>query len=156
MCACCALCISLTRLVCSCCPSQVAQQMHRLCKQTIGQLEALWVDPSGITLHEEVGRGGSGEVYRATDSGGRVLAAKLITGLYLPAGDLQSLLEAADSGTAALRRELVVMARLAQGLDGVCRWAVEWAAGQLGSAHWAHLRTVAHLQSLPSMQLHTI
>jgi hypothetical protein len=103
--------------------------MRRLCKETIAQLGELWVDPSGITLHEVVGSGGSGVVHRATDSSGRVLAAKLITGLYLPAGDLQSLLGAVDSGTAALRRELVVMARLAKGLDGVCRWATGWAAG---------------------------
>jgi hypothetical protein len=59
-------------------------------------------------------------VYRASDCQGE-LAVKLISGLRLPGGSLQHLLETGYREVAALRRELVAMAKAGRSLDNLCR-----------------------------------
>jgi hypothetical protein len=102
---------------------QALQLMQQLCNDMRTGLQRLWRDPSSVTIHKDrpVGRGGSSVVYAATVQGGGLLAAKVIPGLHLDSLAIDGLLESDDRDVAALRRELVVMSRLAEGLDHICR-----------------------------------
>jgi hypothetical protein len=101
--------------------------MQQLCTGMRADLQRLWRDPGSVTIHKNqpVGRGGTGVVYAATAQGGTLLAAKVIPGLHLDSHAIDGLLESGDRDVAALRRELVVMSRLPEGLDHICRcgWA---------------------------------
>ena len=103
---------------------QVLELMQQLCTEMRADLQRLWRDPGSITLHKDqpiVGRGGTSVVYAATVQGKGLLAAKVIPGLHLDSNTIDGLLESGSKDVAALRRELVVMARLPQGLDHICR-----------------------------------
>ncbi len=97
--------------------------MQQLCTGMRADLQRLWRDPGSIVIHKGrlVGRGGTGVVYAAKVHGGTALAAKVIRGLHLDSDTIDGLLESGDRGVAALRRELVVMSRLPEGLDHICR-----------------------------------
>jgi hypothetical protein len=102
---------------------QVLELMQQMCTNMRADLQRLWRDPSSITIHKHqpIGRGGNSVVYAATDQGGTVLAAKVIPGLYLDSNTIDGLLESSNKEVAALRRELVVVSRLPEGLDHICR-----------------------------------
>ncbi len=99
--------------------------MQQLCTDMRADMEGLWRDPGSVIIHKDrpvVGKGGSGVVYAATVQGeAGVLAAKVIRGLHLDSDTIDGLLESGDRDVAALRRELVVMSRLPEGLDHICR-----------------------------------
>jgi hypothetical protein len=99
--------------------------MQQLCANMRADLQRLWRDPASVIIHKDrpvVGKGGSGVVYAATVQGGAgLLAAKVIHGLRLDSGTIDGLLESGDRDVAALRRELVVMSRLPEGLGHICR-----------------------------------
>jgi hypothetical protein len=103
--------------------------MQQLCTDMRADLQRLWRAPGSVTIHKDqpiVGKGGSGVVYAATVQGeAGMLAAKVIRGLHLDSDTVDGLLESSDRDVAALRRELVVMSRLPEGLDHICRcgWA---------------------------------
>jgi serine/threonine protein kinase len=99
------------------------------------QLSQLWRDPAGIQMKERIGRGSSGVVYRAVDSQGRVLAVKLITGVHLEESDLAGLLNSSDRDVGVLRRELLVMARVAKGVPQICRWVVASGVSKVADCH---------------------
>jgi hypothetical protein len=114
--------------------------MQQLCTDMRADLQQLWRDPGGITIHKDqpiVGRGGTSVVYAATAQGRGLLAAKLIPGLHLDSHTIDGLLESGDRDVAALRRELVVMSRLPEGLDHICR------CGWQQRHHHSGLRAVA-------------
>jgi hypothetical protein len=85
------------------------------------QLLMLWVDPVGIELHERIGIGSSGAVYRGTDGNGRTLAIKVLPRTELSNNSLAGLLEAGGEEAAMLRRELVLWQRVNQGTANICR-----------------------------------
>jgi hypothetical protein len=111
-------------LVFLCVFPQVLEQLQQLCTDMRADLQRLWRDPGSVHIHKDrpiVGRGGTGVVYAATVQGGGLLAAKVIHGLRLDSDTIDGLLESGDRDVAALRRELVVMSRLPEGLDHICR-----------------------------------
>jgi hypothetical protein len=105
------------------CSLQVLQLMRQACQEQHAQLERFWVESADVRVHELLGQGSSGQVYRGTVKG-RPAAIKL---LALPAaegaataGGLAALLQSSDKLMAALRRELCVMARSHE-FDNTCR-----------------------------------
>ena len=100
-------------------------------------IRRLWLEPSQLQLHELLGQGSCGQVFRATYRQQREVAAKLLL-LPLGAGGVSELLASSDPLAASLRRELVVLAR-GHEFSCVCRCAL---AG--GAAPSAGLRGCAH------------
>ena len=111
-------------------PWQVLRAMRQACQGQQEQLQRFWVDPAAVQVHELLGQGSSGQVYRGTVKG-RPAAIKLLAlpasegNAVATAGSLAGLLHSNDRVSAALRRELCVMAQSHQ-FDNTCRWAGYW------------------------------
>jgi hypothetical protein len=84
-------------------------------------IRRLWLEPSQLQLHELLGQGSCGQVFRATHRQRQEVAAKLLL-LPLGAGGVSELLRSSEPVAASLRRELVVLAR-GNEFSGVCRCA---------------------------------
>ncbi len=95
--------------------------MERLCNEFTTRLQHLWRDPANIRLVEMIGHGFSGSVHLAVDGKQQRLAVKLISGVYVPGNGLDALLKSREVAT--LRRELMVISQVAEGVRGVCRCA---------------------------------
>jgi hypothetical protein len=104
--------------------------MRRICEEQQARLERFWVDPAAVHVHELLGQGSSGQVYRGWFKH-RQVAIKLLS---LPAASwppdagsggeqqLAWLLEASDGPLTALRRELCLLSRSSVEFEHTCRW----------------------------------
>jgi hypothetical protein len=111
-----------------CVRPQVLRRMRRICEEQHARLERFWVDPALLQVHELLGQGSGGQVFRGRFKH-RQVAVKL---LPLPpgawpagaaAGDQQLawLLESCCAPAAALRRELSLLSRSHE-FEHACRW----------------------------------
>ncbi len=102
---------------------QGLQLLQKVCVDTRDTLSRMWRDPDEFEFQELLGRGASGEVYKAVDErDGSIVAVKLAFSLVpVEASDgIAWLLESDSPQVAAMRRELCVVAR-AHDFDHVCR-----------------------------------
>jgi hypothetical protein len=92
---------------------QVLELLREQSVETEATIRRFWLEPSELQLHEPLGQGSSGQVFRATYQQ-REVAAKLLgvgVGVGVGTAGLSELLQSSEPLVASMRRELVVMAR---------------------------------------------
>jgi hypothetical protein len=92
---------------------QVLGLLREQSEETEATIRRFWLEPTKLQLHEPLGQGSCGQVFRATYEQQREVAAKLLN-VGVGAGGLSELLQSSEPLMASMRRELVVMARAHQ------------------------------------------